>query len=268
MSSHTAAAGHSLPTALVTGASRGIGRALATVLAQHGHDVVLAARDAEQLRELAEELHQRHGVQAWSVPCDLARSESPQRLHDEILERGIRVELLVNNAGFGNWGPFVETPMERELELIQLNITALTQLTKLYLVQMLPANRGWIMNVASTGAFQPGPLMTTYYASKAYVLSFSEALASELATTNVKISCLCPGVTRTNFMERAQTGELNLFRFGMMRAEDVALAGYRGLMAGRRVVVPGVANRLLAVGAKVAPRSMSAAIVHKLMKRK
>src|SRR2546423_926056 len=175
-------------TALVTGASGGIGLELARLFAADGHDLVLVARSADKLARLAEELSGTHGVRALPLASDLARADAPQEIFDELQREGLTVDALVNNAGIGSYGPFAETDLKAELDLLQINVVALTHLTKLFLPQMIARGRGYVMNVASTAAFQPGPLMAVYYASKAYVLSFSEALSNETARTAVVVS--------------------------------------------------------------------------------
>src|SRR5215207_6130989 len=179
-------------TALVTGASGGIGEELARLFAADGHDLVLLARSRDKLARLSEELAGKHGVGARVVAADLARPEAPREIFEELKGAGVTVDALVNNAGFGSYGLFAETDAKSELDLLQVNVVALTHLSKLFLPGMIARRRGYLMQVASTAAFQPGPLMAVYYASKAYVLSFSEALANECAGTGVVVSALCP----------------------------------------------------------------------------
>src|SRR6201986_3308991 len=184
-------------TALITGASGGIGLELARLFAADGHDLVLVARSAGKLSSLAEELAGRHNVGVRVIPADLAGAEAPGDIFDELRRDGVSVDALVNNAGVGSYGLFAETDLRTELDLLQINVVALTHLTKLFLPAMIARRRGYVMNVASTAAFQPGPLMAVYYASKAYVLSLSEALAAELKRTGVRVTALCPGPTNT-----------------------------------------------------------------------
>jgi hypothetical protein len=245
------------PVALVTGASSGIGRELARILAREGHDLALVARSEERLVELAGELEKRHGIRVRTLAADLSDPGAPAALAAQLEHDRVSIDILVNNAGFGASGPFWETDARLELDLIQVNVTALTHLTRLLLPEMLRRHSGRILNVASTAAFQPGPFMAVYYASKAFVLSFSEALASELSGTGVAVTALCPGPTDTGFQERAGVARSNLFRrFRVLSAEAVAAAGYAGMRAGRRVVVPGLQNRLLAVVVRLAPGSL------------
>jgi hypothetical protein len=230
-------------TALITGASGGIGYELARLFARDGHDLVLVARSAGKLEQFANELQRQFGIAAKGVALDLAALHAPQLLFDQLQRESVAVDILVNNAGYGKLGEFAEVPVEESLGQIQLNITALTHLTRLFLGPMLERRSGRILNVASTAGFQPGPLMAVYYATKAYVISFSEALANELAGKGITVTCLCPGATETGFASRAGNDRSRLFRqFGPMDAKTVALKGYRGLMAGRMLVVPGWKN--------------------------
>jgi hypothetical protein len=256
-------------TALVTGASSGIGEELARVLAANGSDVVLVARSADKLAALARELAGQHGVQAHVLPDDLADPGAPDRIAQELKVRGIAIDILVNNAGFAVYGPFVQTPPAAELELLQVNIVALTVLAKRFLPLMAGRRRGRILNVASTAAFQPGPLMAVYYASKAYVLSFSEALSNEAAGTGVTVTCLCPGPTRTRFEDRATLHASKLFSsLRVMTAADVARAGYDGMMAGDAIVIPGFSNRLGVQMLRVLPRAVIRRAVRNLQERR
>lgn len=250
-------------TVLITGASRGIGYELARRFARAGHDLVLVARDRDALSRAAGELAPS-GVSVRTISCDLARPGSPSELFQEIQQQSVAVEVLVNNAGFGTFGPFAEGELATELEMMQLNVISLTHLTKLFLREMLPRGRGRILNVASTAAFQPGPLMAVYFATKAHVLSFSEALANELRGSGVTVSVLCPGPTRSGFQERAGMERSRLFRWGVMDAAVVADAAYEGLMSGRTLIIPGLKNKLLAFSVRLGPRALIPHIVRKL----
>jgi len=254
-------------TVLVTGASRGIGRALALEFAQHGHDLVLTARNETELQELAATIGRLHGVHAHVFPADLAQQAAPAELFEAIQQAGLVVDVLVNNAGFGVYGKFAETPVEEDLELLAVNIIALTLLTKLFLPGMIAARHGRVVNVASTGAFQPGPLLNTYYASKAYVLSFTEALAEELRGTGVTATALCPGVTVSSFQERSKMHGARILRGPIMSAERVARVGYRGAMRGKRIVIPGLMNRLMQQSIRIAPRALVTRVVRRMMER-
>jgi short-subunit dehydrogenase len=249
--------------ALITGASAGIGRDLALLFAQHGYDVVLAARREAPLRQLADDIGRR-GRTARVIVADLGEAGGAQALYDRLQNDRIDVDVLVNNAGSGLQGPFAELPLERQLAMIQLNVTSLTALTRLMLPAMLQRNRGGILNLASTAAFQPGPLMTVYYATKAYVLSFTEAVAEEVSGSALKISCLAPGPTETEFVASAGMAGSKLFQGAVMSAADVARAGFEGWTAGKRLVIPGFRNKLGTFVIRLAPRSLVPAVVKRL----
>ena len=256
------------PTALVTGASSGIGLDLARILAKNGHDVVLVARTASKLQDVAKEL-ENAGVSGHVIASDLSRPNAAADVVAELKRRNIEIEILVNNAGYGLTGAFADTDLQQELDMIQVNIVALTQLTKLLLRPMIARQHGRILNVASTAAFQPGPLMAVYYATKAYVLSFSEAIADELRDSGVTVTALCPGPTQTGFAETAKMTESRLFT--MMRpmsSENVARAGYRGMMSGKRIVIPGAKNKMLVQSLRVSPRRTVTALVRKFQENR
>ncbi len=254
-----------MPTALVTGASSGIGLELATLAARDRRDLVLVARSRDRLEGIARGLTEEFGVAATVLAKDLASPDGPGEIARELSARGIRVDLLVNDAGFGVYGLFRDTPIEQELEMIRVNVEALTHLTKLFLPGMLERRSGRILNVASTAAFQPGPLMAVYYATKAYVLSFTEALANETAGTGVSVTALCPGPTITEFQKKAGLEETRLFRGNPLvtSAREAARAGWEGMKRGKRVVIPGAGNFLLAQSVRFAPRRMVTAIARK-----
>jgi uncharacterized protein len=269
-----AARGNGGRTALVTGASGGIGAELARLFARDGWDVVLVARSREGLEKVGRQLADTHGVRYHAISADLTDPAAPQTIYDAVHALGIEVDALVNNAGFGLMGPFVDTGREpptdlgRELEMLQVNVVALTHLSKLFLPAMVRRGRGYVMNVASTAAFQPGPLMAVYYASKAYVLSFSEALSVELAGTGVSATALCPGATRTEFQSTANMEDSRLFRAGhVMTAAQVAEAGYNAMLAGRSSVVTGAVNRVMAAGTRFIPRRMAARLAKMAQER-
>lgn len=242
-------------TALITGASAGIGLELAKLFAADGHDLVLVARRAETLDRLAADLRQRHGIAVHVCPADLSDPASPAQLCDWVAGQGLAIDTLVNNAGFGAVGPFADQPVGRQLGIVDVNVRALTELTHRMLPAMRARRRGRILNVASVAAFLPGSYMAVYYGTKAYVLSFSDALAEELAGSGVTVTCLCPGFTATEFQEVAgMTGLRGLARIRPMSAEAVARLGFRALMRGRRTVVTGAQNRIGVFGMRFMPR--------------
>lgn len=252
-------------TVLITGASSGIGRELARLFANDGADLVLIARSEGRLRELAGELAATYGVKAQVVPADLSRPASPGEIAEALTQRHIQVDVLVNNAGFGAHGPIAGIGIQRQLEMIEVNVAALTQLTALLLPGMLERRRGAILNVASTAAFQPGPYQAVYCATKAYVLSFTEALAEEVRGSGVQVSCLAPGATDTGFAAQAGTQDTRLFRRGVMDAGRVARAGHDGMRHGRILVIPGLRNRVLAFSVRLAPRTLATRVAGRLL---
>ena len=255
------------PTALVTGASGGIGRDLAKLLAAGGHDLILVARSVDALEVLAAELRREHGVEAAVVGADLSEPDAAARVATQVEARGQRVDVLVNNAGVGLYGAYLETDGARELQMVQLNVVALTQLTKLLLPAMAARRAGRIMNVASVAAFQPGPYMAVYYATKAYVLSYSEALAEELSGSGVTVTCLCPGVTSTGFQATAQLRGSRLGQRSItMDSATVARAGYDGMMRGKRIVIPGALNKALVQSLRLTPRRLVTRIVRTIQR--
>lgn len=262
---------NSLPeTVLITGASYGIGYELARVFAAHGHPLVLTARSHDKLEAIRREFEKQYNVPVQVITKDLSHPLSPEEIYRELKDRQTPVEILVNNAGFGSYGKFIETDLDHELEMIQVNISALTHLTKLFLKDMTARKKGRILNVASTAAFQPGPIMAVYYATKAYVLSFSRALREEFSGTGISVTALCPGPTASGFQKRADIGKIPLFHFGglVTSAEFVARKGYEGLMRGRAVVIPGWMNRLMVWGAKISPAWIAVKVVRLLQKAK
>lgn len=254
------------PLALVTGASGGIGAALTRELARHGHDLVLAARTLAPMEALADELR-GVGVEATVITADLAEPGAARKLADEIARRGLAVDVLVNNAGLGAAGRFDRIDPVRIGEIVQVNIVALTELTRLLLPGMVARGHGRVMLVASVAGFQPGPRMAAYFASKAYVLSLGEALAYELRGTGVSVTTLCPGATATRFFEVAGADHSLMARRlrRMMSAEHVARLGMRGLAAGRRIVITGAMNRIVAFASRYAPHRVTLPVTDYLM---
>ena len=249
-----------MSTVLITGASGGIGYELAKLFARDHHDLILVARSGDKLSQVASEF-QGLGVKANTFALDLAAPTAPKFLFDQVQSAGHVVDILINNAGFGAFGEFVEMSNEEIFGQIQLNITALTELTRLFLPPMLARHDGRIMNVASTAGFQPGPLMAVYYATKAYVISFSEALANEVRNSGVTVTCFCPGATHTGFAKRAGNDKSRLFKqLGAMNVEKVALDGYRAVMQGRTLAISGTHNWIVAQSTRFAPRRLVTAI--------
>ena len=257
-----------MSTALITGASGGIGYELAKLFARDHYNLVLVARSSGTLSQFADELQRQFGISAKAVTLDLAVPSAPQALFDQLQRDAIAVDILVNNAAFGASGEFAEIPLDESLGQIQLNVTALTALTRLFLPPMLSRKSGKIMNVASIAGFQAGPLMAVYYATKAYVISLSEAIANELSGSGVTVTCFCPGATDTGFQKRAAIEKSALFRkLRPMTAKTVADDGYRALMAGRTLAISGFRNWLAAGSVRFAPRKLVTAISRKLIEK-
>lgn len=256
------------PAALITGASAGIGAELARVFAAHDYDLVLVARRRDALEALAGALEGKHGITATVIVDDLGDPEAPERIFAAARDARIDIDVLVNNAGFGLGGEFSETPIEREMAMVQVNITSLMQLTKLFVAPMLRGRAGHVLNVASTAAFFPGPLQSVYYASKAFVLSFSQAIAEELAQSGVTVTCLCPGPTETEFAQVAGMKSVKLPNLDVADARDVAEFGYRAMLAGWRVAVPGARNKLLVQAQRFVPRRLVAGAIRRMQARR
>jgi uncharacterized protein len=255
-------------TVLITGASSGIGLEFASLFAKDGYHLVLNARNETKLKEIAEQLKADYDATVTIAAKDLSLPDSAEKLTSELLAAGIEVDVLINNAGFAAYGSFDETSWKVEKDMIQVNIMALTALTKHLLPGMIKRNYGKILNVASTAAFQPGPLMAVYYATKAYVLSFSEAINYELRKTNVSVTALCPGATATNFEKRASLESSRLFQSGVMDAQEVALNGYNALMREKSLTIPGFKNKVLANLVRFLPRKSILKIVHYVQDKK
>lgn len=252
-------------TALITGASAGLGAEYARLFAADGHDVALVARRRDKLEELAAELRRKHGIQAHVLPEDLTDREAPARLAAELERRGVAIEFLVNNAGFGTLGAFATAELGRELDEVQVNVTALAHLTGLLLPAMIARGSGRVLNVGSTAGFQPGPFMATYYATKAFVNSFTQALAFEVRGTGVTVTLSAPGATHTEFGAISGNAETQLFlQGGAMSASAVAEHAFRAMMRGDAVAVPGLKNKLGIQALRVAPRSVVVGIAARL----
>ena len=254
-------------TALITGASSGIGYELTKRFARDGCTLVLVARNAPQLAQIAEELRRSAQVTVTVIAQDLSQPTAADEIYRELQRTGLAVDILVNNAGFAVYGPFWETDAQAELQMMQVHMVTLTHLTKLCLPGMLQRQWGKILNLASTAAFVPGPRAAVYGASKAYVLSFSEALAEELRGSGVTVTAVCPGPTQTAFAARAQIADTKLFQGRVLSAAAVAEAGYRAVMRGRPRLVMGLANKLLTFSLRVMPRPLVARLSQRVWSR-
>lgn len=228
-------------TVLITGASSGIGYELAKVFGVNSYNLILVSRNTDKLKSLAHELIKEHGISVEVISEDLSKSESAERLYNKVKQLNLEVDILINNAGVGEVGYFHEISISKDLEMMQLNIVTLTELTKFFSRDMVNRKNGKILNVASTGAFSPGPYTAVYYATKAYVLSLSEALNKELREHNVVVSALCPGATKTNFAKRAGKKDTPV----AMDPSKVAKAAYEGIKHNKRIIIPGIENKIL-----------------------
>lgn len=247
--------------ALVTGASSGIGYELAKLFAKDGKNLVIVARSQDRLEELRTEIDDEYETTVIVLPKDLSNPNSPQEIFSELQKRHINVDVLVNNAGFGVWGKFSETDLQKELEMIQVNVTSLIHLTKLFLKGMLENKSGWILNVASLCAFTPVPLESVYCGTKANILHFSEALANELKGTSVSVTCLCIGLAKTGFHKRAKMEDARVAKRKMMDAATVAQDGLNALKKRKVITIPGLQYKVWPLLARVAPRNLITTIM-------
>ncbi len=253
------------PIALITGASAGIGQDIARVLAGRGYDLVLTARREAELIALGQELTRQNAIVCHIVPADLADPAEPRRLFQETVEKGLQIDVLVNNAGFGDLGPFAEADLGKMLKMVRVNVSALVELTGLFLPGMLRRGHGRVLNVGSVAGFQPGPFMAIYYATKAFVNSFSEAVASEVRGSSVTVTVLCPGPTRSEFAAASGMNATQFFEGrGVLASYPVAEAGVKAMLAGKRVVITGWRNKLLLLAERVLPRSVVVWAVHRM----
>jgi hypothetical protein len=249
-------------TAVITGASAGIGRDLAELFARDGHHLILVARSQQKLEEIAAILRKQHNINVEVLVQDLSLPGAADEIINRLQSRSI--DYLVNNAGFGTHGPFAESDVKAQLDMLQVNIVALTHLTRLVLPDMLKRGAGRIMNLASVAAFLPGPLMAVYYATKAYVLSFSEAISNEVAGSGVTVTAVCPGPTKTEFQARAGMSQSPLFNRHVMDSMTASRIGYNAMMCGKRSVVTGFSNKISALGASLLPRRATAALARRI----
>jgi short-subunit dehydrogenase len=256
-------------TALITGASAGIGLEFAKIFAKEKYDLIITARNGTKLNELATEIKNKHNVNVKVVVKDLSKQNAGEEIFDELKNENIVTDVLINNAGFGVFDNYWDVKLQDEKNMLQVNIMALAELTNLFAKDMVNRGRGKILNVASTAAYQPGPTMAGYYASKAFVLSYSQAVDFELGKKGVQVSTLCPGPTITEFQIRANMEDLNLFKKGFtMSAEEVAQIGYDGLMKGKPVIIAGAMNKISAMSSKITPGKVSMKIVNWLQSKK
>lgn len=242
-----------MKTALITGASSGIGKEFSQLFAKNGYNLVLVARSKDKLESIAEKLEKQYPVKVTVLTFDLSKQKSANELYLEIKNRKITINVLFNNAGFGAYGYFKAGDTEKYTKMLHLNIITVTELTSLFAKEMIERNEGKILNIASTAAFQPVPKFAVYAASKAYVLHFTEALTSELKGTNVTASVICPGPTATGFESVADMENSKLFKNGVMNPEEVARIGYNGLMRKKMTIIPGLKNKIMAFMSHMTP---------------
>lgn len=246
-------------TALITGASSGIGKELAIIHAKNGGNLVIVARRSEALNILKKDLEEKYKIQVYCITKDLSESNAPEEIYEEIKNNGINIDFLINNAGFGGRGLFYERQMQLDLDMIQVNILALTKLTRLFLPDFVAKNSGKILNMSSTAALMPGPLQAVYYASKAYVLSFSNAISEELKNTNITVTALLPGATETEFSKTADMSKTALFKNSNLASPTtIALDGYNAMLKGNLEIISGLSffNKLLFSFMKFMPKKM------------
>lgn len=254
-----------MPTTLITGASNGIGLELSKIHASNGDDLVLVARNKAKLDELKIELESQYQIKVYTIGKDLSSQNAAKEVYDQTSKENIQIDYLINNAGFGDFGMFVDLDWSKQEQMIHLNITTLTQFTHLYLQDMLKRGSGKIMNVASTAAFQSGPTMAVYYATKAYVLSFSEAVDNEVREKGITITTLCPGPTESGFQAAAAMEESALFKEKKLpTSKEVALYGYKAMMKGKTIAIHGLMNTILAYSVRFMPRKLVVKVTRKM----
>ncbi|MEX0999954.1 MAG: SDR family oxidoreductase [Thermodesulfobacteriota bacterium] len=251
-------------TVLITGASSGLGMELAKLFAADGSDLVLVARREERLIELADELKSEHGIEVHVLPKDLSKKSAPKEIFNHLNKEKIEIDVVVNNAGFGNKGHIADLDTDLQLDMIQVNLVALTHLTRLFITGIIERGYGGILNVGSLAGFQPGPNLAVYYATKAYVLSFTEALAEEISNPNIKISCLAPGPVKTEFGEKSDLEDSLLFKVSLMEMAPVVKAGYEGFRKGQTIIIPGLKQQIVPFLNRFTPRLLVRKIAKKL----
>jgi uncharacterized protein len=257
-----------MKTALITGASSGIGEAFADIFAKNGFNVVIVARNGQKMDSICKALTEKYKIKADYIAKDLTKYEASEEIFNELKSKNIHVDALINNAGFGDYGFFHESDWQKQREMIELNIMTLTHLTHLFLPAMITKKDGYILNVASTAAFQPGPLMSVYYATKSYVLFFTEGIANETKEFGIKVSALCPGPTESDFQNKAAMGDSKLVKGKKMPTSyEVAEYGFKSLMKGKVVAVHGFMNYLMSLSPGFTPRSVVTALVRSMQER-
>lgn len=254
-------------TALITGASGGLGLSFVNLFASDGYDLVLVARNGARLEEIKKDIEEKYGIKVTVIAKDLCSPDGPQEVYEATQNEGININVLVNNAGFGDFGEFYKSDISKQIRMLDLNCKALMHLCHLYLPKMIEQKSGNILNVDSIAAFQPGPLMSVYYATKAFVLSFSQALTRELKGTGVKVTALCPGPIRTNFDNAADLGESGLFKnLKVWDPDTVAQFGYKNMKKGKSLCVCGFLNKIIVFANRFAPRSLVRNMVYNIQK--
>jgi uncharacterized protein len=257
-----------MATALITGASLGIGLEFAKTYAAAKNDLVLVARNEEKLNALAAEIKISFNVKVKVITGDLSNMDEVQKVYDTCKAENIAIDYLVNNAGFGDFGFFAESNWDKQAQMIDLNIKSLTKMCRLFIPDMVARKSGKILNVASTAAFQPGPTMAVYYATKSYVLFFSEAIYNELQGTGVSVTCLCPGATESGFQAAAAMEESNLVKGKKLpTSKEVAEFGYNAMMKNKMTVIHGLLNTIMATSIRFTPRKLALAIVRKIQEK-
>lgn len=256
-------------TALITGSSNGIGYELARVHAEKGHNLALVARNKSKLDELKNELEEKHRIQVYVIGKDLSQVGAARDVYDELKQKNISVDYLINNAGFGDFGLFAESDWNKQESMINLNITTLAHFTRLFLPDMIRKKSGKILNVASTASFQPGPTMSVYFATKAFVLSFSEAVNNEVSSHGISVTALCPGATHSGFQASASMQDSKLFEGNNFpTSREVAEYGYKAMMKGKAVAIHGLKNSIMANSVRFAPRSLVVKMARKMQAKK
>lgn len=253
--------------ALITGASSGIGYELANLFAKDKHNIILIARREDRLKQLSRDLENDYKIKTLVIPKDLSQSQSAQEIYDILKQNDITIDYLINNAGFMVYGRFSDTNWSEDHKMIQLHMVTLTHLIKLFLPDMLRRENGKILNIGSTGSFVPGPLIAVYCATKNYILSLSEAIAEELNGTGVTVTALCPGGTKTEFAEKANIKNSSVHFFEVMEAKRVARIGYKALMKGKRVVIPGMFNKIQIFSIRITPRIVASKLIKFMMSK-